>query len=52
VFLAGATGEPDLIDRIGSRGISTSTQVGIIAGGSFVLIAVIVGLMYVVSFFL
>jgi ribosomal protein S27AE len=52
VFLAGATGEPDLIDRIGSRGISTSTQVGIIAGGSFALIALIVGLMYVVSLFL
>jgi DNA-directed RNA polymerase subunit RPC12/RpoP len=51
-FLAGATGQPDLLERIGSRGISTSTQVGIIAGGSFALIAVIVGFMYLIGFFL
>lgn len=51
-FLAGATGQPDLLERIGSRGISTSTQVMIIAGGSFALIAVIVGFMYFVGLFL
>ena len=51
-FLAGATGQPDLIERIGSRGISASTQVAIIAGGSFALIAVIVGLMYFIGLFL
>lgn len=51
-FLAGATGQPDLLERIGSRGISTSTQVMIIAGGSFALVAVIVGFMYFVGLFL
>jgi hypothetical protein len=51
-FLEGATGQPDLLERIGSRGISTSTQVMIIAGGSFALIAVIVGFMYFVGLFL
>jgi hypothetical protein len=51
-FLAGATGQPDLIERIGSRGISTSTQVAIIAGGSFALIAVIVGFLYFIGLFL
>jgi hypothetical protein len=51
-FLAGATGQPDLIERLGSRGISTSTQVLIIAGGSLGLVALIVGFMYVIGFFL
>jgi RNA polymerase subunit RPABC4/transcription elongation factor Spt4 len=51
-FLAGATGQPDLLERLGSRGISTSTQVGIIVGGSFALIAVIVGFMYFIGLFL
>jgi len=51
-FLAGATGQPDLIERIGSRGISASTQVAIIAGGSFALVAVIVGFMYFIGLFL
>jgi ribosomal protein S27AE len=51
-FLAGATGQPDLIERIGSRGISASTQVAIIAGGSFALIALIVGSMYFIGLFL
>jgi hypothetical protein len=51
-FLAGATGQPDLLERIGSRGVSTSTQVMIIAVGSFALIAVIVGFMYFVGLFL
>jgi len=44
--------QPDLLERIGSRGISTSTQVTIIACGSFALIAVIVGFMYFVGLFL
>jgi hypothetical protein len=51
-FLAGATGQPDLVERLGSRGISTSTQVMIIACGSFALIAVIVGFMYFIGLFL
>jgi hypothetical protein len=46
-FLAGARGEPDLLDRIGGTGLPTSTQVMIIAGGAFAIIAVVLAVMYI-----
>jgi hypothetical protein len=51
-FLAGATGQPDLIDRIGSQGIPATTQAAIIAGGSLGLILLFVGVVYFIGLFL
>jgi RNA polymerase subunit RPABC4/transcription elongation factor Spt4 len=46
-FLAGARGEPDILDRIGRTGLPTSTQAMIIAGGAFAIIAVVIGVLYI-----
>lgn len=46
-FLDGASGEPDIAQRIGGRGISTGMQVMIIAGGSIGLIALITTLLFI-----
>ena len=46
-FLAGARGEPDILDRIGRAGLPTSTQAMIIAGGAFGIIAVVIGALYI-----
>jgi len=51
-FLSGATGTPDLIDRIGSKGLPASTQAAIIAGGSLGLILLFVGVVYFIGLFL
>jgi ribosomal protein S27AE len=51
-FLAGATGQPDILDRIGRQGIPATTQAAIIAGGSLGLILLIVGAMYFIGLFL
>ena len=51
-FLAGATGQPDLLERIGRQGIPATTQAAIIAGGSLGLILLIVGAMYFIGLFL
>jgi len=51
-FLAGATGQPDLLERIGKQGIPATTQAAIIAGGSLGLILLIVGVMYFIGLFL
>jgi RNA polymerase subunit RPABC4/transcription elongation factor Spt4 len=51
-FLAGATGQPDLLDRIGKQGIPASTQAAIIAGGSLGIILLFVGVMYFIGLFL
>jgi hypothetical protein len=51
-FLAGVTGQPDILDRIGRQGISATTQAAIIAGGSLGLILLIVGAMYFIGLFL
>jgi hypothetical protein len=46
-FLDGASGEPDLVQRIGGRGVSTSTQVMIIAAGSVGLIILITAVLFI-----
>jgi len=46
-FLDGASGEPDLVQRIGGRGVPTSTQVMIIAAGSVGLIVLITALLFI-----
>ena len=51
-FLAGATGMPDLLERIGKQGLPATTQAAIIAGGSLGLILLIVGVMYFIGLFL
>jgi hypothetical protein len=48
-FLDGARGEPDLVQRLGSKGLATSTQWLIILGGSFGIIALLIGALYVIG---
>ena len=45
-FLDGASGDADFVQRIGGRGISTGTQVMIMAGGSIGLVALITALLF------